>query len=222
MPAAHQPHATPTLRPRRGHRRSRCRRPQTRQTHRHGRPVHRAHRGKQPPFEALAEAIIYQQLHGKAAAAIHRKLLLSFNGHVPPNHPNPNLIHPTPEELLDAPNDQLRSAGLSANKALALRDLAAKTLDGTVPSLAKIRRMDDAAIIENLTAVRGIGIWTVQMMLIFRLGRPNILPTSDYGVRKGFALTFQGLKPTTRSHPTSSPPPPRSNAVPKNGSPGAR
>jgi DNA-3-methyladenine glycosylase II len=175
--------------------------------------------GKQSPFEALTESIIYQQLHGKAAAAIHAKLLRSFSdlAHEPFSK-NPGFLiqdprellvyrHPTPQELLDAPNDQLRSAGLSANKALALRDLAAKTIDGTVPTLAKIRKMSDEAIIEHLTQVRGIGIWTVQMMLIFRLNRPNVLPTSDYGIRKGFALTFQGLKPTAKVTPADLPKP---------------
>ncbi len=135
------------------------------------------------PFEALVESIVYQQLHGKAAATIHRRLLEGFGS-----------SHPSPQQLLDAPNEQLRSAGLSANKSLALRDLAAKTLDGTVPTLPRIRRMSDEAIIEHLTQVRGIGRWTVEMMLIFRLGRPDILPVNDYGVRKGFALTFLGLK----------------------------
>ena len=96
---------------------------------------------------------------------------------------------------------------ISHNKTLALRDLAAKTLDGTVPTLAKIRRMDDEAIIEHLTQVRGIGKWTVEMMLIFRLGRADVLPTTDYGVRKGFALTFQGLKPTTKVTPDLLPKP---------------
>jgi DNA-3-methyladenine glycosylase II len=175
--------------------------------------------GKQPPFEALTESIIYQQVHGKAAAAIHAKLLRSFSD-LAHKHFDKNsgfLIqdprepvqhrHPTPQELLDAPNEQLRSAGLSANKALALRDLAAKTLDGTVPTMAKIRKMSDEAIIEHLTQVRGIGVWTVQMMLIFRLGRPNVFPTSDYGVRKGFALTFQGLKPATKVTPAHLPTP---------------
>jgi len=109
--------------------------------------------------------------------------------------------HPTPQEILDAPNEQLRSAGLSANKTLALRDLAAKTLDGTVPPIARIRKMADADIIEHLTQVRGIGKWTVEMLLIFRLGRPNVLPTSDFGIRKGFALSFLGLKPTTKLTP---------------------
>lgn len=158
---------------------------------------------KQTPFEALTEAIIYQQLHGKAAAAIHGRLLAGFSDLAHMADPREPLRHrhPTPEDLLDCPNEQLRAAGLSAAKALALRDLAAKTIDGTVPTLAKIRKMSDEAIIEHLTQVRGIGRWTVEMMLMFRLGRPNVLPTADYGVRKGFALTFQGLKPTTKVTP---------------------
>ena len=101
----------------------------------------------------------------------------------------------------------MRAAGLSANKTLALRDLAAKTIDGTVPTLARIRRMSDEAILEHLTQVRGIGIWTVHMMLIFRLGRPDVLPTGDYGVRKGFALTFGKLKPADKVTPLDLPTP---------------
>jgi DNA-3-methyladenine glycosylase II len=150
---------------------------------------------QQSPFEALARSIIYQQLHGKAAATIHARLLESFAPVCGVGQ------HPEPQHLLDCPNEQLRGAGLSHNKALALRDLAAKTLDGTVPTLARIRRMSDEAIIEHLTQVRGIGRWTVEMMLMFRLGRPDVLPVSDYGVRKGFALTFQGLKATTKVTP---------------------
>jgi DNA-3-methyladenine glycosylase II len=134
------------------------------------------------PFEALLESIIYQQLHGKAAAAILKRLLTFFGE-----------LHPAPEHILAAPDDRLRGCGLSANKLLALRDLAAKTLDGTVPTLTQIRRMPDQEIIDRLTAVRGIGVWTVEMLLIFRLGRPDVLPVSDYGVRKGFALTFKRL-----------------------------
>jgi DNA-3-methyladenine glycosylase II len=154
------------------------------------------------PFEALTESIVYQQLHGKAAAAIHARLIEGFQ-------PLPTLtpIHPTPQQLLDCPTPQLRAAGLSTNKTLALRDLAAKTLDGTVPTLARIRRMSDEAIIDHLTQVRGIGRWTVEMFLIFRLGRPDVLPTSDYGVRKGFALTFQNLKPTAKVTPALLPKP---------------
>ena len=156
----------------------------------------------QSPFEALVESIVYQQLHGKAAATIHRRLLEGFRSEA-----DQSKGHPTPQQLLDAPNEQLRAAGLSANKSLALRDLAAKTLDGTVPTLARIRRMSDDAIIEHLTQVRGVGRWTVEMMLIFRLGRTDVLPVLDYGVRKGFALTFMGLKPTTKVTPELLPKP---------------
>ena len=88
-------------------------------------------------------------------------------------------------------DDALRGAGLSRSKLLALRDLAAKTLDGHVPTLAKARRMDDEAIIEHLTEVRGIGRWTAQMLLMFRLGRPDVLPVGDYGIRKGFGVAFR-------------------------------
>jgi len=150
---------------------------------------------QQSPFEALAESIIYQQLHGKAAATIHARMIASFE-------PLCGLgVHPSPQHLLDCPTQQLRSAGLSHNKTLALRDLAAKTLDGTVPTLARIRRLSDEAIIDHLTQVRGIGKWTVEMFIIFRLGRPDVFPSTDYGVRKGFALTFHGLKPTTKVTP---------------------
>jgi DNA-3-methyladenine glycosylase II len=160
----------------------------------------------QSPFEALVESIIYQQLHGKAAATIHRRLLESFAPVLTLEAAGTG-AHPTPQHLLDCPNEQLRAAGLSKNKMLALRDLAAKTIDGTVPTLAQIRRMSDEAIVEHLTQVRGIGKWTVEMLLIFRLGRPNILPVNDYGVRKGFALTFGKLKPTDKVTPMDLPKP---------------
>jgi DNA-3-methyladenine glycosylase II len=157
--------------------------------------------GAQSPFEALAESIVYQQLNGKAAATIHRRMLESF-------HPVCGIgNHPEPQHILDCPNAQLRAAGLSANKQLALRDLAAKTLDGTVPTLAAARKMSDEALIEHLTAVRGIGRWTVEMFLIFRLGRPDVFPVGDYGVRKGFALTYLGLKPTQKVTPDLLPKP---------------
>ena len=97
---------------------------------------------------------------------------------------------PTPQMLLDVPDEVLRAAGVSGNKAKAMKDLAAKTIDGTVPSHSAILKMPDADIVERLTAVRGIGPWTVEMLLIFRLGRPDVLPVTDYGVRKGYALTF--------------------------------
>jgi DNA-3-methyladenine glycosylase II len=134
------------------------------------------------PFEALLESIIYQQLHGKAAASILQRLLAIFGDD-----------HPRPEQLLAASDEVLRAAGVSRSKTLALRDLAAKTLDGTVPSLAQIRRQSDTEIVDRLTEVRGIGPWTVEMLLMFRLGRPDILPVTDFGIRKGFALTFGKL-----------------------------
>jgi DNA-3-methyladenine glycosylase II len=155
----------------------------------------------QSPFEALLESIVYQQLHGKAAAAIHAKLLAGFEPVCGVGK------HPSAQHLLECPNEQLRAAGLSHNKSLAVRDLAAKTADGTVPSLARIRRMSDEEIIEHLTQVRGIGRWTVEMFLIFRLGRPDILPVTDYGVRKGFALTFGKLKPSAKVTPADLPKP---------------
>ena len=159
------------------------------------RPLHAATRGPAISLRSLAESIIYQQLHGKAAATIHARLLTSFE-------PVCGIgKHFSAQHLLDCPNEQLRAAGLSHNKSLALRDLAAKTIDGTVPPLATIKKMSDEDIIEHLTQVRGIGRWTVEMLLIFRLGRPDVFPVSDYGVRKGFALTFLGLKPTQKVTP---------------------
>jgi len=130
------------------------------------------------PFESLLESILYQQLHGKAAPTIHRRVREYYGG------------DPSPRALLDTPDEVLRAAGVSGNKTKALKDLAAKTLDGTVPSHAAILKMPDADIVERLTEVRGIGPWTVEMLLIFRLGRPDVLPVTDYGVRKGYALTF--------------------------------
>jgi DNA-3-methyladenine glycosylase II len=133
------------------------------------------------PFESLLESILYQQLHAKAAAAIHTRVRAFFGG------------DPTPQQLHDTPDEPLRAAGVSFNKIKALRDLAARTIDGTVPTHAAIVKMSDADIVERLTEVRGIGPWTVEMLLIFRLGRPDVLPATDYGVRKGYALTYQRL-----------------------------
>jgi 3-methyladenine DNA glycosylase/8-oxoguanine DNA glycosylase len=132
-------------------------------------------------FAALAQSIVYQQLTGKAAATILGRVIQLFQ----------RRGFPTPRDLLEVPTERLREAGLSTAKTAALKDLAARTLDGTVPSLAKIRRMEDEEIIQRLTIVRGIGRWTVEMLLIFRLGRPDVLPLSDLGVRKGFGLTFR-------------------------------
>jgi DNA-3-methyladenine glycosylase II len=138
------------------------------------------------PFESLLESILYQQLNGKAAATIHGRVRACFGG------------DPAPQLMLDTPDDRLRACGVSGNKIKAFKDLAAKTLDGTVPTHAAIKKLSDAEIIERLTAVRGIGAWTVEMLLIFRLGRPDVFPVTDYGIRKGFALTFQKI-PKTRA-----------------------
>jgi DNA-3-methyladenine glycosylase II len=132
-------------------------------------------------FAALMRSIVYQQLNGKAAATILGRVTRVCA---------PRRF-PTPRELLEVPAERLREAGLSAAKTAAVRDLAAKTLDGTVPSLARVRRMTDDEIIERLTLVRGIGRWTVEMLLIFRLGRPDVLPVTDLGVRKGFGIIFR-------------------------------
>jgi 3-methyladenine DNA glycosylase/8-oxoguanine DNA glycosylase len=135
-------------------------------------------------FTALLRSIVYQQLSGKAAATILGRVNRLFA---------PRRF-PTPGELLRIAPERLREAGLSAGKTAAVRDLAARTLDGTVPPLARIRRMEDEEIIERLTIVRGIGRWTAEMLLMFRLGRPDVLPVTDLGIRKGFQLTFRSRK----------------------------
>ena len=132
-------------------------------------------------FMALAEAIVYQQLTGKAAATIFGRFRALY----------PRRRFPKPEDVLATPDELLRQAGLSRAKALALKDLAEKVRSGAVPSVAALRRMSDDEIVERLTAVRGIGRWTAEMLLIFRLGRPDVLPIGDYGIRKGFALVLR-------------------------------
>jgi DNA-3-methyladenine glycosylase II len=133
----------------------------------------------EPPFASLFRSIVYQQLAGKAAATIFGRVkALSASG------------FPTPEEILALDATQLRGAGLSRQKIAAVKDLAAKTLDGTVPPLAKLRRMSEPAILERLTQVRGIGEWSVQMFLMFRLGRTDVLPINDLGIRKGFQIVY--------------------------------
>lgn len=132
------------------------------------------------PFDSLLRAITYQQLSGKAAATIHGRVLDLF-----PRR------RPTPERLLAVDETGLRGAGLSGAKARSVRDLAAKTLDGTVPGAKAIVAMPDDEIIERLSQVRGVGRWTVEMMLIFDLGRPDVLPVNDLGIRKGYALTYR-------------------------------
>ena len=140
-------------------------------------------------FAALLESIIYQQLNGKVAATITGRVKALFPENTQRIRTRRGLVEgfPTPEQILAASEELLRSAGLSRNKMLAIRDLAAKTLDGTVPTLKQAHRMSDDELVERLITVRGIGRWTVEMLLIFRLGRPDVFPVDDYGVRKGFA-----------------------------------
>jgi len=139
------------------------------------------------PFAALAESIVYQQLHGKAAASIFARVCervgvgAAF----------------TSEALLATPEPVLRGAGLSGAKTAALKDLAQKTREGAVPTMAEVPRLGDEELIERFTQVRGIGQWTVEMLLIFRLGRPDVLPVDDYAIRKGFML-MQGLEESPR------------------------
>jgi DNA-3-methyladenine glycosylase II len=141
------------------------------------------------PFESLARAIAYQQLHDKAADSILRRFVALF----------PGRRFPSPAEVLATDVRAIRKAGFSRAKVVALRDLAAKALDGTVPTGAAIRRLDDEAVIERLTAVRGIGRWTVEMLLIFHLNRPDVLPIDDFGVRNGFRIAYgRRTMPTPR------------------------
>ena len=134
----------------------------------------------QSPYEVLLEAIVYQSISGKAAATIFGRIkALSSTGGVP-----------TPEEILILRKAKLRKAGLSGAKVQAMRDLAQKTLDGVVPSHDEAVRMSDEELVERLVSVRGIGAWTVEMFLIFRLGRPDVLPIHDLGVKKGWSVAY--------------------------------
>jgi 3-methyladenine DNA glycosylase/8-oxoguanine DNA glycosylase len=140
-------------------------------------------------FAALLESIIYQQLNGKVAAIITARVKALFPDNTKRLRTRRGLVagFPTPEQILAAPEALLRSAGLSQAKMLAIRDLAAKSLDGTVPTIQQAHRMTDDELVERLVTIRGIGRWTVEMLLIFRLGRPDVFPVDDYGVRKGYA-----------------------------------
>jgi 3-methyladenine DNA glycosylase/8-oxoguanine DNA glycosylase len=131
-------------------------------------------------FQTLMRSITYQQLSGKAAETIYGRVVDLFDSEGPPQ----------PQDVVKMEHDRLRGAGLSNAKTLAIKDLAAKALDGTVPELPDLRRMSNEEIIERLTTVRGIGRWTVEMLLIFRLGRADVLPIHDLGVRKGYTRVY--------------------------------
>jgi DNA-3-methyladenine glycosylase II len=142
------------------------------------------------PFQALAQAIAHQQLNGTAAKTILGRLILNCGSG----------SFPTPHEIIRAPVHSLRAAGFSFSKVAALKDLAEKTLANVVPDGATLALLDDEQIVERLTQVRGIGRWTVEMLLMFRLARPDVLPVDDFGVRAGFQAAY-GL--SSMPHPKS-------------------
>lgn len=129
-------------------------------------------RSHEHPFEALLRAIVYQQLSGKAAGTIHGRVLVRVGD------------PPTPDAVLSVPEEELRACGLSRAKTAAILDLARLTREGVVPAADALHGLDNAAIVDRLTRVRGVGPWTVQMYLMFGLGRPDILPATDLGIRK--------------------------------------
>jgi len=135
---------------------------------------------KHSPFEALVNAVAHQQLHGKAAETILGRFRALF---APARFP-------TAARLVEVSDEALRGCGFSRAKTAALRDIAEKTLSGVVPTSRAIGRMSDEEIIERLTTVRGVGRWTVEMLLIFKLGRPDVLPADDFGVRNGARVAF--------------------------------
>jgi DNA-3-methyladenine glycosylase II len=136
--------------------------------------------GSGSPYEILLEAIAYQSISGKAAATIFGRIkALGANGRAP-----------TPQEMLKLRKPVLRKAGLSGAKVLAMKDLAQKTINGVVPTLEQAEKLSDEELVERLVSVRGIGAWTVEMFLIFRLGRPDVLPIHDLGVKKGWSVTY--------------------------------
>lgn len=133
---------------------------------------------RREPYEALVRAIAHQQVHARAAEAMLGRLLALHPGQGFPPAPL----------LLATPAEALRGCGFSAAKAAAIRDIAEKTVEGLVPSLAAAARLADAALIERLVRIRGVGRWTVEMLLIFTLGRPDVLPVDDFGVREGWRV----------------------------------
>jgi DNA-3-methyladenine glycosylase II len=132
------------------------------------------------PYEALLEAIAYQSISGKAAATIYARVKALSGSDKPP----------TPQQMLKLRKPALRKAGLSGAKVLAMKDLAQKTIEGVVPSREQALTMSDEELVERLVSVRGIGAWTVEMFLMFNLGRPDVLPIHDLGVKKGWSVAY--------------------------------
>ena len=136
---------------------------------------------KRSPFQSLVQAVAHQQLNGTAAGNILARFKKLF----------PGRKFPKPEDLAKVTDEQIRACGFSFSKIAAIRDIAAKTLDGTIPSSRAIAKLGDEEIILRLTEARGVGRWTVEMLLIFQLGRTDVLPVDDFGVRNGFRLAYK-------------------------------
>ena len=144
---------------------------------------------RRPPFQSLVQAVAHQQLHGTAAENILKRFKKLF----------PGRRFPRAMDLAEVTDEQLRACGFSFAKIKAIRDIAEKTLSGVVPASRHIVKLADEEIITRLTEVRGVGRWTVEMLLIFQLGRPDVLPVDDFGVRNGFGLAYQkGVLPKPR------------------------
>ena len=136
---------------------------------------------RRSPFQSLVQAVAHQQLNGSAANTILTRFKKLF----------PNRRFPKPEDLAKVTDAQIRACGFSFAKIRAIRDLAEKTLSGVVPTSRQIMKLSDDEIVARLTEVRGVGRWTVEMLLIFQLGRENVLPADDFGVRSGFRVAFK-------------------------------
>ena len=144
-------------------------------------PCRLAHEPWRSPFQSLVQSVAHQQLNGTAAETILTRFKKLF----------PKRRFPKPEDLAKVTDEQIRACGFSFAKIAAIRDIAAKTLDGTIPSSREIEKLGDEAIIERLIEARGVGRWTVEMLLMFQLGRKDVLPVDDFGVRTGFRVAYQ-------------------------------
>ena len=142
------------------------------------------------PYETLMRAIAHQQLNGRAAKTILERFVALF----------PNARFPTPAAVLAARTTTLRRAGFSRAKVRALKDIARHAVEGVVPTRRECRRLGDDEIVDRLTPIHGVGRWTVEMLLIFTLGRLDVLPVDDFGVREGFRVAYgRRTRPTPKA-----------------------
>jgi DNA-3-methyladenine glycosylase II len=137
-----------------------------------------------PPFQSLIHAIAHQQLHGKAASTILKRFQALFG----------NGAFPRPEQVLEMDLEKIRSVGFSRAKAIYVYGVAERARDGLIPTMAQCKKMPDTEIVERLTEIKGVGRWTVDMFLMFNLGRLDVLPIHDFGVRKGFQIAYKKRK----------------------------